>query len=77
MVCNNAKTYNAPETIYYKCADKIWQYGEKAIEREKNALILEEEKAKAKQMEEDIDIESVAEGGIRGNKVRAVVYSYE
>ncbi|KAL1923191.1 uncharacterized protein VTP21DRAFT_9567 [Calcarisporiella thermophila] len=50
LVMTNAKTYNAPSTIYYRTADRILQYGEKAIERERgNILSPEEEMAQAAQ----------------------------
>ncbi|CAG8542863.1 12089_t:CDS:10, partial [Cetraspora pellucida] len=62
LVCNNCKTYNAPETLYYKSADKLWQFGEKAIERERDSILLEEERMKA------MGITTGAEIGPRGNK---------
>ncbi|OZJ04663.1 hypothetical protein BZG36_02878 [Bifiguratus adelaidae] len=34
LVIKNAKTYNAPQTPYWKSADKIGEYGLRAIERE-------------------------------------------
>ncbi|KAF7723168.1 hypothetical protein EC973_002303 [Apophysomyces ossiformis] len=33
LIMTNAKTYNAPDTIYWKSADKLQRYGVKAIER--------------------------------------------
>ncbi|CAI2179828.1 546_t:CDS:10 [Funneliformis geosporum] len=62
IICNNCKTYNAPETLYYKSAEKLWAFGEKSIERERDSILLEEEKAKA--LEEIIDIEY---GGKKAN----------
>ncbi|CAG8563144.1 6500_t:CDS:2, partial [Ambispora leptoticha] len=62
LVCNNCKTYNAPETLYYKSADKLWQFGEKAIERERDSILLEEERMKA------MVISAGTEIGPRGNK---------
>ncbi|KAG0185441.1 hypothetical protein DFQ28_009311 [Apophysomyces sp. BC1034] len=38
LIMNNAKTYNAPDTIYWKSADKLLQYGLKAIERSEKAV---------------------------------------
>ena len=34
LVVANAKTYNAPDTIYYKEAEKIRQFGVKFIDKE-------------------------------------------
>lgn len=61
-MCNNCKTYNAPETLYYKSADKLWQFGEKAIERERDSILLEEERMKA------MGVSAGTEIGPRGNK---------
>ena len=38
MVITNAKTYNAPQTIFYKEADKLGNYGNKLIEREVSSI---------------------------------------
>ncbi|RIB04970.1 Bromodomain-containing protein, partial [Gigaspora rosea] len=62
LVCNNCKTYNAPETLYYKSADKLWQFGEKSIERERDSILLEEERMKALGVAAGTDI------GTRGNR---------
>ena len=34
MICSNAKTYNSPDTIYYRQADKLLDIGKRLIERE-------------------------------------------
>jgi hypothetical protein len=34
LICTNAKLYNAPDTLYWKNADKLEGYGIRAIERE-------------------------------------------
>ncbi|CAG8718656.1 2265_t:CDS:10 [Gigaspora margarita] len=62
LVCNNCKTYNAPETLYYKSADKLCQFGEKSIERERDSILLEEERMKALGAATGTDI------GTRGNR---------
>lgn len=33
LVIENAKKYNSPETIFYKSAEKLHQYGMKEIEK--------------------------------------------
>ncbi|CAG8474027.1 12484_t:CDS:2, partial [Dentiscutata erythropus] len=62
LVCNNCKTYNAPETLYYKSADKLWQFGDKAIERERDSILLEEERMKALGVESGKRAANVAQG---------------
>ncbi|ORX75508.1 Bromodomain-containing protein, partial [Anaeromyces robustus] len=44
LVIQNAKTYNAPETIYYRSADKISKFGSRLIEREITTIKNVEEK---------------------------------
>ncbi|KAI9315499.1 hypothetical protein BX666DRAFT_1956104 [Dichotomocladium elegans] len=39
LIVTNAKTYNAPDTIYYKSADRLQQYGVKAIERAEKSIV--------------------------------------
>lgn len=39
LIMTNAKTYNAPNTIYYRSADRIQQYGVKAIERAAKTIV--------------------------------------
>ncbi|ORX80853.1 hypothetical protein K493DRAFT_308226 [Basidiobolus meristosporus CBS 931.73] len=56
LVCNNAKTYNAPETLYYKSAHKIWQYGLRAIEKERPNVVVERISPK---LEDDVDVEGL------------------
>ncbi|GAB5591023.1 hypothetical protein Unana1_05923 [Umbelopsis nana] len=34
LICTNAKLYNAPDTLYWRNADKLESYGLRAIERE-------------------------------------------
>ncbi|KAJ2959121.1 hypothetical protein NQZ79_g5409 [Umbelopsis isabellina] len=34
LICSNAKIYNAPDTLYWKNADKLEGYGVRAIDRE-------------------------------------------
>ncbi|RUS13068.1 hypothetical protein BC938DRAFT_478161, partial [Jimgerdemannia flammicorona] len=42
LVMNNCKTYNGPNTAYFRSADKILQYGVKAIERESRSVVYEQ-----------------------------------
>ncbi|KAJ3254242.1 Bromodomain containing protein 7 [Boothiomyces macroporosus] len=43
LVVRNAKLYNAPDTIYYKAADKLEQSGLRIIERETVSVVPDEE----------------------------------
>ncbi|CAH1756149.1 4058_t:CDS:10 [Entrophospora sp. SA101] len=54
LVIKNCKIYNAPNTIYYKSAERIWNFGEKAIERERDNILTEEDIKKA--AEEDAQL---------------------
>ncbi|KAK9701148.1 hypothetical protein K7432_011849 [Basidiobolus ranarum] len=56
LVCNNAKTYNGPETMYYKNAHKIWQYGLRAIEKERPNVMIERLSPK---LDDDVDVEGL------------------
>ncbi|CAG8476781.1 18645_t:CDS:2 [Racocetra fulgida] len=58
------KLQEPQQTLYYKSADKLWQFGEKAIERERDSILLEEERMKA------MVISAGTEIGPRGNKPR-------
>lgn len=42
LLIANAKTYNRPDTAYYRSADKLLQYGAKAIEREGKTVVYED-----------------------------------
>ncbi|KAJ3325006.1 Bromodomain-containing protein 9 [Boothiomyces sp. JEL0866] len=51
LVVRNAKLYNAPDTIYYKAADKLEQSGLKIIERETVSVVPDEEEDAAQSPE--------------------------
>ena len=39
LIIKNAKTYNAPETVYYRAAEKLYTFGIKLIEKEAPGII--------------------------------------
>jgi hypothetical protein len=43
LVITNAKTYNAPGTIYFKAAEKLGQFGVRLMEREHQCIGTDEE----------------------------------
>ena len=43
MVCDNARLYNSKETLYWKQADKLWEWGSKAIERDRKTILDKDE----------------------------------
>ncbi|KAF9430502.1 pre-mRNA-splicing factor prp46 [Entomortierella beljakovae] len=57
LVCDNARIYNSKETLYWKQADKLWEWGSKAIERErKSVLDKDEELLRSVKDEETVDV---------------------
>ncbi|KAF9585768.1 pre-mRNA-splicing factor prp46 [Lunasporangiospora selenospora] len=57
LVCDNARTYNAKETLYWRQADKLWEWGSKAIDRErKNIIDKDEELLRSVKEEETLDV---------------------
>ncbi|KAI9010477.1 hypothetical protein CLU79DRAFT_773212 [Phycomyces nitens] len=56
MIVRNAKTYNASSTIYWRSADRLEQYGEKAFERAAATVVYEDNE---EDMVEDEDDELV------------------
>jgi len=54
LVIQNAKTYNTPDTIYWKTADRIGKHAQKLFDRESHNILLEENTPSV-----NIDIESV------------------
>jgi hypothetical protein len=66
LVCNNARIYNRPDTIYYREAERLWSYAERSIAREeKYTLTREESERPALEIEEggeDVNGEVGGEG---------------
>ncbi|KAG0034063.1 hypothetical protein BGZ82_005879 [Podila clonocystis] len=57
LVCDNARLYNAKDTLYWKQADKLWEWGSKAIERDRKTVMdKDEEMLRAVKDEETLDI---------------------
>ncbi|KAF9958321.1 hypothetical protein BGZ72_000526 [Mortierella alpina] len=57
LVCDNARLYNSKETLYWKQADKLWEWGSKAIERERKTILeKDEEVLRTVKDEETLDI---------------------
>ncbi|KAG0331945.1 hypothetical protein BG000_010454 [Podila horticola] len=57
LVCDNARLYNAKDTLYWKQADKLWEWGSKAIERDRKTIMdKDEEMLRAVKDEETLDI---------------------
>jgi hypothetical protein len=54
----NAKTYNAPNTIYFKSADKIAKYAQGLFDKEQAKLEAVEEERR-KQAEEESEFENI------------------
>ncbi|KAG0271623.1 Bromodomain-containing protein 9 [Linnemannia exigua] len=57
LVCDNARLYNAKETLYWRQADKLWDWGSRAIERERKTILdRDEEVMRTVKDEETLDI---------------------
>ncbi|KAF9911558.1 pre-mRNA-splicing factor prp46 [Linnemannia zychae] len=57
LVCDNARLYNAKETLYWRQADKLWDWGSRAIERERKTILdRDEEIMRTVKDEETLDI---------------------
>ncbi|KAG0323604.1 hypothetical protein BGZ99_002700 [Dissophora globulifera] len=57
LVCDNARLYNSKETLYWRQADKLWDWGSRAIERERHSILdKEEEMLKTVKDEETLDV---------------------
>lgn len=57
LICDNARIYNSKETLYWKQADKLWEWGSKAIERErKSVLDKDEELLRSIRDDETVDV---------------------
>ncbi|KAF9917741.1 hypothetical protein BX616_000049 [Lobosporangium transversale] len=57
LVCDNARLYNAKETLYWRQADKLWEWGSKAIERERKSVLDKDDEAfLAVKGEENVDV---------------------
>ena len=65
LICNNAKLYNAPSTVYYRAADRLWSFGQKMIERERDTIADDVEEyleLKARAQREMSEVASLAGG---------------
>ncbi|KAF8975646.1 pre-mRNA-splicing factor prp46 [Entomortierella lignicola] len=78
LVCDNARLYNSKETLYWKQADKLWEWGSKAIERErKSVLDKDEELLKTVKDEETLDVGGMGDysNNVTSNHSRAPLLS--
>ncbi|KAK5817057.1 hypothetical protein F5H01DRAFT_342327 [Linnemannia elongata] len=57
LVCDNARLYNAKETLYWRQADKLWDWGSRAIERERKTILdRDDEVLRTVKDEETLDV---------------------
>ncbi|KAF9124140.1 pre-mRNA-splicing factor prp46 [Mortierella sp. 14UC] len=75
LVCDNARLYNAKETLYWRQADKLWDWGSRAIERERKTILdRDEEMLRTVKDEETLDIGGMGDysgGGSQSNGVHS------
>lgn len=69
LVCDNARLYNAKETLYWRQADKLWDWGSRAIERERKTILdRDEEVLRTVKDEETLDVGGMGDySGNSGN----------
>ncbi|KAF9146058.1 Bromodomain and PHD finger-containing protein 1 [Mortierella sp. GBA39] len=69
LVCDNARLYNAKETLYWRQADKLWDWGSRAIERERKTILdRDEEVLRTVKDEETLDVGGMGDySGNNGN----------
>jgi hypothetical protein len=76
LVCDNARLYNAKETLYWRQADKLWDWGSRAIERERKTILdRDEETMRTVKDEETLDVGGMGDysggGGSQANGVQS------
>ncbi|GJJ76338.1 hypothetical protein EMPS_08697 [Entomortierella parvispora] len=65
LVCDNARLYNSKETLYWKQADKLWEWGSKAIERDRKTILdRDEDVLTVVKDEENLDVVGIGDHSI-------------
>ncbi|KAF9403294.1 hypothetical protein BGZ94_004648 [Podila epigama] len=78
LVCDNARLYNAKDTLYWKQADKLWEWGSKAIERDRKTIMdKEEETLKTVKDEETLDIVGMGDHTLGAQMNRGSILSID
>ncbi|TPX62436.1 hypothetical protein SpCBS45565_g07038 [Spizellomyces sp. 'palustris'] len=70
LVISNAKTYNSPDTVYYKAAEKLGLQGTRLIEREANNVEIDLDLDDDKPVLETISAEKKAEGRRKSKRMK-------
>ncbi|KAG0049003.1 pre-mRNA-splicing factor prp46 [Gryganskiella cystojenkinii] len=72
LVCDNARLYNSKETLYWKQADKLWDWGSRAIERDRKSIMDKEDgMQKLIKDEENLDVVGMGDQGLTIHTVTA------
>lgn len=70
LVCDNARLYNSKETLYWKQADKLWDWGSRAIERDRKTIIEKDEDIMTVvKDEENLDVVGIGEHSLTSLQV--------
>ncbi|KNC95881.1 uncharacterized protein SPPG_08745 [Spizellomyces punctatus DAOM BR117] len=70
LVISNAKTYNSPDTVYYKAAEKLGSQGKKLIEREANNVEIDLDLDDDKPVLEAVSAEKKVEGRRKSKRMK-------